>query len=41
MADPADIKAHESTYAGMIGLLKWGAVACFLLAFFVIWLIAA
>ncbi len=40
MADRTDIKTHESTYAGMIGLLKWGAVACFILAFFVVWLIS-
>ena len=40
MANDADMKAHESTYGGMIGLLKWGAVACFLLAFLVIWLIS-
>lgn len=45
MADEAEIEraseiAHAKTYDAMIGLLKWGAVACFLLAFFVIWLIA-
>ena len=40
MADRADLKAHEQTYVGMLGWLKWGALACFLLAFFVIWLIA-
>ena len=40
MADKSDMKFHESTYGGVIGLLKWGAVACFSLAFFVIWLIA-
>lgn len=40
MADHGDIKAHESTYSGVIGLLKWGAVACFILAFLVVWLIS-
>ncbi|KTT76168.1 aa3-type cytochrome c oxidase subunit IV [Sphingomonas endophytica] len=40
MAEPADLKAHESTYGSMIGLLKYGAVACFLIAALVIWLIA-
>jgi hypothetical protein len=40
MADPADMKAHETTYVGMLGWLKWGAVICFLLAFLVIWLIS-
>ncbi len=40
MADPANLKAHESTYTSMIGMLKYGAVACFLLAFLVIWLIS-
>ncbi|WP_375249710.1 aa3-type cytochrome c oxidase subunit IV [Sphingomonas sp.] len=40
MANPADIKAHESTYFSVIGFLKYGAVACFLLAFLVVWLIS-
>lgn len=40
MADPADMNSHESTYSGMIGLLKYGAIVCFLLAFFVVWLIS-
>lgn len=40
MADQADMKAHEATYFSVIGLLKWGAVACFLIAFLVIWLIS-
>ncbi|WP_277981618.1 aa3-type cytochrome c oxidase subunit IV [Sphingomonas phyllosphaerae] len=39
-AGRGDIKAHEATYFGMIGWLKYGAIACFLLAFLVIWLIA-
>ena len=40
MAETGDLKAHVSTYDRVIGLLKWGAVACFILAFFVVWLIA-
>lgn len=36
----ADMKEHAQTYDGMIGLLKWGAVASFILAFFVVWLIS-
>jgi hypothetical protein len=41
MADNGDMRAHEATYAGMISLLKWGAVACFVIAFGVIFLIAS
>jgi hypothetical protein len=40
MAGNGEIKAHEATYSGMISLLKWGAVGCFLLVALVIWLIA-
>ena len=40
MVDPANIKAHEATYFSMLNLLKYGSVACFLLAFLVIWLIS-
>jgi hypothetical protein len=39
MAGDSDMKAHEATYHSVIGLLKWGAVACFIIAFAVIWLI--
>ncbi len=39
-AHPADMKAHEATYGKVMGMLKWGTVACALLAAFVIWLIA-
>ena len=34
-----DIKSHVSTYGSVMGLLKWGAVACGALALVVIWLI--
>lgn len=40
MADNGDIKAHVSTYDRVIGMLKWGTVACFLLAALVVWLIS-
>jgi hypothetical protein len=41
MAENGDIKAQEATYSGMIAMLKWGAVACFIIAFGVIFLIAS
>jgi len=37
--DGGDMKAHTATYAGVISMLKWGAVGCFLIALLVIWLI--
>jgi hypothetical protein len=40
MAGDGEIKVHEVTYNKVIGMLKWGAVGCFLIAFLVIWLIA-
>lgn len=40
MAGNGDLKAHEQTYALMIGMLKWGGVACFLIAAAVVWLIS-
>lgn len=40
MAGNGDMKAHESTYHSVIGLLKYGAVACFVIAFVVIYLIS-
>jgi hypothetical protein len=39
MAGGGDMKAHEATYRSIISLLKWGGIACFILAFFIIWLI--
>lgn len=42
MADnPMDMKAHESTYHSVMALLKWGAVACFLIGAGVVLLIAS
>jgi hypothetical protein len=40
MAGNGDMKAHEQTYHGVIGLLKYGALACIAIAFGVIWLIS-
>ena len=40
MATNGDMKAHESTYHSIMGLLKWGALGCIIVAFFVIWLIS-
>ncbi|QKR98915.1 aa3-type cytochrome c oxidase subunit IV [Sphingomonas sp. CL5.1] len=39
MADNSDIKAHVSTYQGVMNLLKWGTIGVGLLAALVIWLI--
>ena len=35
-----DMNAHVQTYGGVMTLLKWGTVACALIAMLVIWLIA-
>ena len=40
MAGNGDMKAHEQTYHCVIGLLKYGALACIVIAFGVIWLIS-
>ncbi|SEN08042.1 hypothetical protein SAMN05192583_1972 [Sphingomonas gellani] len=40
MADDANLQGHVATYSQLIGMLKWGGLACFLIAAFVIWLIA-
>jgi hypothetical protein len=36
-----DIKQHEATYSGVMALLKWGTVVCFLIAAGVVVLIAS
>lgn len=41
MAGNGDMNAHISSYDRMIAMLKWGAVACFVVVAIVIWLIAA
>jgi hypothetical protein len=33
------LKAHEGTYQWFIGLMKYGAVICFIVAFIVIFVI--
>lgn len=39
MAESGDMKAHEATYHSILSLLRWGAAACFIVAFIVILLI--
>ena len=39
MATGNDQKAHESTYTGFIGLVKWGVLGTALVAAFVILMI--
>ena len=40
MADDANMKGHVETYSSLIGLLKWGGIACFFIALAVILVIA-
>lgn len=40
MASGNDMKAHQDTYDGFIGLAKWGALACVLVTALVMYLIA-
>lgn len=40
MADDKDIQGHAATYASLISLLFYGAIAVAAIALFVIWLIA-
>lgn len=35
-----DMPAHVDTYSSVMAMMKWGTVACAVLAAFVIWLIA-
>lgn len=35
-----DMPAHVDTYGRVMAMLKWGAVGCFLVGAFVVWLIA-
>ena len=42
MAEKAgDIKAHEGTYVGFLGLMKYGAIASIIVAAIVVLLIAS
>lgn len=36
-----DMKAHVASYDRMIGMLKWGAIACVVIVAAVIWLIVS
>jgi hypothetical protein len=40
MAGNGDMKAHEQTYTSIMGLLKWGAVASFIVGAIVVMIIA-
>lgn len=40
MASNGDMKAHEGTYTGFLGLLKWGMVLTAIVAAIVITLIS-
>ncbi|MBV8237892.1 MAG: aa3-type cytochrome c oxidase subunit IV [Sphingomonas sp.] len=39
MAEKSDMKAHVTTYTGVMSLLKWGTLGVALIAALVIWLI--
>lgn len=41
MAGAGDFKAHERTYTGFLGLLKWGTIASAIVAAFVVYLLAS
>ncbi len=42
MADSGfELKAHESTYSGFIGLIKYGAIASFAIAAIVVVILAS
>ncbi len=40
MASDNDMRAHQDTYVGVMGFLKWGTIACALVSAFVVFLIA-
>ncbi len=40
MADGNDMKMHEGTYSGFVGLVKWGSIATVLVTAFVIYMIS-
>lgn len=39
MAGESDIQVHEATYRKFMGVFKWGAVACFVIAGLVVFAI--
>lgn len=40
MAYDGDLSSHERTYGRVMAMLKWGTLACVLIAALVIWLIS-
>jgi hypothetical protein len=40
MAGDMDTRAHAQTYGKVIGMMKYGALACAVVAALVVWLIA-
>lgn len=40
MASGNDMKAHNGTYEGFLGLVKWGIIVCTLVTALVVYLIA-
>jgi hypothetical protein len=40
MAGNGDMQSHEATYGRVIGMLKYGTIACLAVAALVVWLIA-
>lgn len=41
MAGNGDMKAHQQTYDGFVGLLKWGTIASALVVALVVYLLAS
>ncbi len=41
MADHTDMKTHQATYSSVLGLLKYGAVVCFVIAAIVVMILAS
>lgn len=40
MASGNDMKMHEGTYNGFIGMAKWGTIVCAVIAAFVVYVIS-
>jgi hypothetical protein len=40
MASDNDMKMHEGTYVSVIGMIKWGTIACALVGAIVVFIIA-
>lgn len=40
MATGNDLKAHQTTYSGFLGLVKWGIIVTVLITAFVVFMIA-